>query len=635
MGRLLNSINSPYDIKGLSREELCALAGEIREEILKTISMTGGHLASSLGVVELTIALHYIFDSPRDKIIWDVGHQAYAHKLLTGRRDVFKTLRQSDGISGFPNIHESIYDAFGVGHSSTSISAGLGMVVGRDLKGEDYKVVSVIGDGSMTAGLAFEGLNQTGHLKKDLIIVLNDNEMSIAKNVGALSSFLSRKFTGRFVSKVKRELETFFHAIPKIGDGIVSIAKRAEDSLITLFTPGMMFEGLGLNYIGPLDGHNIDQLINLFENVKELNGPHLIHVITKKGKGYAPAEEEPSRFHGVGPFDIASGKTVSSDSKVPSYTKVFGDTLVELASKNDKVLAITAAMPEGTGLERFSKEFPDRFCDVGIAEQHGVTFAAGLAARGFVPVVAIYSTFLQRAFDQIAHDVCLQNLHVVFVLDRAGIVGADGPTHHGLFDLSYLRPLPNMIVMAPKDECELRDMLNTAIGLDGPVAIRYPRGKGVGVSIEPEIKAIPVGKAEMLKDGGDIAILAAGNCVYPALQAAQTLKKHHIDAAVINARFIKPIDEELIFSLLCKTNRLLTVEENVLGGGFGSGVLELLERIGVKGVSVKRLGIPDCFVRHGAQDELRKEFGIDASGIVKAAQLLVLEDEGEEKRASR
>ncbi len=635
MGMLLDRVNEPKDIKSFNREELDRLSSEIRKVIIETVSRTGGHLASSLGAVELTVALHYVFDAPRDRIIWDVGHQAYAHKLLTGRRRAFKSLRQSGGISGFPTPSESPYDAFGVGHSSTSISAGLGMVAARDLRGEEYKVVSVIGDGSLTAGLAFEGLNQAGHLKKDLIVVLNDNEMSIARNVGALSSFLSRKFTGRFINKLKRELESFLHSIPRIGDGIVSFAKRAEDSLISLLTPGMLFEGLGFNYIGPIDGHNIDQLIKAFEDVKGVAGPHLIHVLTKKGKGYPPAEENPSYYHGIGPFDISTGKTTSHSSTKPTYTKVFSDALIEIAGEREDIIAITAAMPEGTGLDAFARAFPDRFCDVGIAEQHAVTFAAGLAISGLTPVVAIYSTFLQRGFDQIVHDVCLQNLHVVFAIDRAGIVGADGPTHQGIFDLAYLRQLPNMVVMAPKDEAELRDMLKTAVEIDSPVAIRYPRGRGIGVEINREMETIEIGRGEYLRQGRDIGIIAIGSCVYPALDACRILEDEGFDVAFVNARFARPVPGEDILRLIEDTNRLLTVEENVLSGGFGSGVLEFIEEKGITGVSLRRIGIPDTFVRHGTQDELRREFGLDADGIARAARSMILGDVREGKRATR
>jgi 1-deoxy-D-xylulose-5-phosphate synthase len=633
--KLLDTINSPEEIKKLGVEDLTLLAQELRDFILDTVSKTGGHLSSSLGVIELTIALHYVFDAPTDKIVWDVGHQAYAHKILTGRKDVFHTLRQSKGISGFPSRKESPYDAFGVGHSGTAISSALGMIVARDLSGQDNKVITVVGDGSMTAGISFEGLNQAGHLKKDLIVILNDNEMSISRNVGGLSLFLSRKYTGRFATKLKKEFETFFQSIPKIGEGLVSLAKRAEDSLVSLLTPGMLFEGLGFHYIGPLDGHNIEQLLKTFTDVKELKGPVLIHTLTKKGKGYPVAEKNPSKFHGVSKFDVKSGSTITAAKKTPTYTSVFGSTLVEIARENPKVLAITAAMPDGTGLQEFAQEHPDRFFDVGIAEQHAVTFAAGLATCGYVPVAAIYSTFLQRAYDQIIHDVALQNLHVVFALDRAGIVGADGPTHQGLFDLSYLRSIPHMVVMAPQDENELQHMLKTAIEHDGPIALRYPRGSGVGVTMSQTFKTLEIGKGEVLKEGDDLTIFAIGDAVIKALEASHKLEKDGIMASVVNSRFIKPLDRDLIISLCSKTKKAITVEENVLKGGFGSAILELLKEEGINDVTVKCLGISDVFVRQGAQDEIRSEFGIDSKSIEEASRKLLSWDVKEKKRAAR
>jgi 1-deoxy-D-xylulose-5-phosphate synthase len=620
MERLLDKINSPGDLKELSQDELGELASEIREFILETVSVTGGHLASSLGAVEITVALHYVFNAPRDKIIWDVGHQSYAHKILTGRKASFKTLRQLDGISGFPKPSESPFDSFGTGHSSTSISAGLGIAAARDLKGERYKVISVIGDGSMTAGLAFEGLNQAGHLKKDFIVLLNDNEMSISKNVGALSSFLSRKITGPFATRVKKEIENFIKSIPKIGDGLVSFVKKAEDSLITLLTPGMLFEGLGFHYVGPIDGHDTNSLVRTLEDIKHLDRPVLVHVLTKKGKGYGPAEKEPSRFHGVGAFDKATGKP--SGPSRPTYTNVFSSTLVELAGMDKRIVAITAAMPDGTGLIKFAEKYPDRFFDVGIAEQHAITFAAGLVKEGFVPVTAIYSTFLQRAYDEVLHDVCLQKLPIVIAMDRAGIVGADGPTHHGLFDLSYLRHMPGMVVAAPRDEAELRHLLFSAVNYKRPTAIRYPRGECTGKDTTVPFEHIPPGKAEVLTEGGELAILALGTMVDPALEAARRLEEVNIGASVVNARFVKPLDEGLILELARTTGRLLTVEENSLQGGFGSAVLELLEEHKVS-CEVKRLGVPDTFVEHGTQAELRSGLGLDADGIEKAARALV------------
>ncbi|HBO84638.1 MAG: 1-deoxy-D-xylulose-5-phosphate synthase [Deltaproteobacteria bacterium GWC2_42_11] len=622
MYQLLNKIDSPDDIKRLNHEELKVLAQELRQEIIKVVSMNGGHLASSLGAVELTIALHYVFNAPQDKIIWDVGHQSYSHKILTGRRDAFRTLRQFGGISGFPKPSESRYDAFIAGHSSTSISAALGISAARDIMHERYSVAAVIGDGSLTSGIAFEGLNQAGHLKKDMIVVLNDNEMSISKNVGALSTFLSRKLTGRFATRLKKEVESFFEYIPGIGKSLVHIAKKAEDSLITLLTPGMLFEGLGFHYIGPIDGHDMTQLISTLNDAKELNGPILIHVITKKGKGYPPAEEHPSLFHGVGPFDIETGRLKKAASTLPSYTDVFSEALIEIAEKNPKVVAITAAMPEGTGLDRFAKKFPERFFDVGIAEQHAITFAAGLASQGFIPVTAIYSTFLQRAYDQVLHDVCLQNLPVVFALDRAGIVGADGPTHHGVFDFSYLRHIPNIVVMAPKDEIELKTLLKTAVECGKPAVIRYPRGSGSGFEKTSD-KDIGLGQAEVLREGSDLAIVAVGSTVYPCLEAAEKLAKDGILVTVVNARFVKPIDEGIIIAIAKKTGGILTVEENVLEGGFGSAVIELMERNNITNCRVKRIGVPDMFVEHGSQEELRRLLGLDSRGIEEAAKVLV------------
>ena len=620
MSKLLDTIKNPDDLKKLTLENLPTLAAEIRDEIVTTTSKVGGHLASSLGAVDIAIAAHYAFDTPRDKVIWDVGHQAYAHKILTGRREAFKTIRQMGGISGFPKPSESIYDAFGVGHSSTSISAAMGMAVARDLKQENYKVIAIIGDGSLTAGLAFEGLNQAGHLKKDIVVVLNDNEMSISQNVGALSSFLSRKITGRLATRLKKEAEGFFMSIPRIGSRLLSFAKRAEDSLIALLTPGMLFEGLGFHYIGPIDGHNIDELINTFNDAKELKGPILIHALTKKGKGYLPAEQEPVRFHGIGPFEKETGKAVKSKKKIATYTEIFGQTLVELAENDKRIVAITAAMPEGTGLDQFAKTFPERFFDVGIAEQHAVTFAAGLSKQGFIPVVAIYSTFLQRAYDEILHDICLQNLPIVFAIDRGGIVGADGPTHHGLFDLSYLRHIPNMVVMAPKDEDELRHMLKTAVECKMPAAVRYPRGEGYDVDLSQPLNKIPIGKAEILRDGSDAALLAIGSTCYPALEAAHRLEKQGLKIAVVNSRFVKPLDEDSIVSIVKKTDKIITVEENALQGGFGSAVLELLEQYGISEGKARRVGIPDEFVEHGSQNELRAILGIDADGIEKAVK---------------
>jgi len=620
---MLEKINSPSDIRNLQLDEMEILAGEIRETIIETVSRTGGHLAPSLGTVELTLALHYVFDTPRDRIVWDVGHQAYAHKIITGRRERFHTLRQKDGISGFTRREESIYDAFNAGHSSTSISAAAGIAEARCLKGEDFKVIVVIGDGSLTAGMAFEALNWAGDRKKDLIIVLNDNEMSISSNVGALSSYLNRIMTGHKMMKIRTDVKNFLKTLPNIGEQVLKFTQQAEESLKGLFVPGILFEELGFQYVGPLEGHRLDHLIKNLRNVKELKKPVLVHVVTKKGKGYRFAEEEPSRFHGVGPFNRETGRPVSNGASPPTYTEVFGRTLVQFAKEDPKVVAITAAMCSGTGLDPFCGELPERFYDVGIAEQHGVTLAAGLAVEGFKPVVAIYSTFLQRAYDQIIHDVCLQSLPVVFVLDRGGIAGEDGATHQGLFDLAYLRSIPNLIVMAPKDENELRHMLKTAIGRSGPVAIRYPRGRGVGVPLEDPPRPIEVGKSEILKEGKDLVILAIGSTVYPALSAARQLESEGIQATVVNCRFVKPLDAELLCSIVAPVKRVITVEENVLMGGFGSAVLEMFQEKGIRDITVKRLGIPDVFVEHATQSELRRKYGIDEEGIKEAARQMI------------
>ncbi|WP_243369656.1 1-deoxy-D-xylulose-5-phosphate synthase [Geotalea sp. SG265] len=619
MSSILNRINSPADLKTLKEDELLALTGEIRQFLLETVSKTGGHLASNLGCVELTLALHYCFNSPSDSIIWDVGHQAYTHKIITGRRDVFHTQRQYQGIAGFPKRSESAHDAFGAGHSSTSISAGLGMAVANCLKGDRSKVIAVIGDGSLTGGMAFEALNQAGHLRKNLVVVLNDNEMSISKNVGALSTFISRKLTGNYYRGLKKEMQGLLQNIPAIGGNILHFARKAENSLKGFLTPGTLFEALGFEYIGPVNGHDLPQLIEIMKNVRSLEGPVLVHVVTTKGKGYQPAEDTPDKFHGVGPFDIRTGKVTGGKPGPASYTGVFGDTLCRLAEEDEKIVAITAAMPDGTGLSKFSKAFPDRFFDVGIAEQHALTFAAGMATEGFRPVTAIYSTFAQRAYDQIFHDICLQKLPVTLGLDRAGLVGDDGPTHHGVFDLSYLRHLPEMAVMAPKDENELQHMLKTAIYSGRPIALRYPRGAGYGVPMDSVLKAIPLGAGEQLTDGEDITLIAIGSTVYPALEAAEQLKTKGINAGVINARFVKPLDRDLILAAAGRSGCVVTVEENALQGGFGTAVMELLADEGT-GIRIKRIGIPDRFIEQGSQAQLRKDLGLDAVGIAGAAE---------------
>jgi len=630
MIKMLDQIKSSRDVKKLDLEELVTLCHEIREEILSTVSKTGGHLASSLGVVELTTVLHYVFDFPRDKVVWDVGHQSYAHKLLTGRRDRFHTLRQYEGISGFPKRDESPYDAFDSGHSGTSISSALGMAEARRLKGEEGRIIAVIGDGSMTAGLAFEGLNQAGHIDQDLIVILNDNEMSISRNVGALSSYLNRLMTGELVNRFRNDMKDLLETLPGIGKSVLRFAKQAEESVKGFLMPGLLFEELGMKYIGPIDGHRLDYLIETFQNIKKLKGPILVHVITKKGKGYLPAEKNPDRFHGVPPFVIETGE-IGNDSKKnpPTYTEVFGETLCQLAKENKRLVAITAAMQSGTGLEEFSRRFPDRFYDIGIAEQHAVTFAAGLALEGMKPVVAIYSTFLQRAYDQVLQDVCLQNLPVTFALDRGGIVGEDGPTHHGLFDFSYLRHIPNMIVMVPKDENEFQHMIKTATEWPMPVAFRYPRGRGEGARREMPLRSLDMGKGEVLRTGEDIVIIAIGSTVYPSLRAAERLAEVGIQAAVINSRFLKPLDGDLLCDWAKRTGKVLTVEENVIQGGFGSAVLELFQEKGLFSIPVKRLGIPDTFVEHGPQALLREKYGIDENGIFKGVEAMFEEERSE------
>ncbi|KPJ74993.1 MAG: 1-deoxy-D-xylulose-5-phosphate synthase [Deltaproteobacteria bacterium SG8_13] len=621
---LLKQINSPADVKQLSRKELKQLAEEMREVIVGVISHSGGHLASSLGAVELCIALHYVFDAPRDKIIWDVGHQAYAHKLITGRREQFKTVRQHGGLSGFTRRCESPYDAFSTGHSSTSISAGLGMACGKALVDEDAKVIAVIGDGSLTAGLAYEGLNQAGSFNdKQLIVILNDNDMSIAPNVGALSSLLSRTFTKKRLLELRKDFGTFLKSLPKIGDDIYQLAKRSEESFKTFVTPGMLFEAFNFEYFGPINGHNLEHLIDILNNIKDLKEPVFLHVTTRKGKGYQPAEQNPVYFHGCGSFDISTGECVDPKITVPTYTQVFGDTLLQLAETDPKIVAVTAAMPEGTGLHDFSKAYPERFFDVGIAEQHGVTFAAGLATEGLKPVVAVYSTFLQRAYDQILHDVCLDAHHVVFAIDRGGIVGDDGPTHHGLFDLAYLRSLPNMVVMAPRNENELRRMLATALAHDGPIAFRYPRGTAEGVDVDDDMRTMEIGRATVLREGDDALLLAIGRTVNEALVAAQTLTSEGIACTVVDCRFIKPLDADRIGELVGKIPRVVTVEEGVLQGGFGSAVLECLNELGAGGFALKRLGIPDQFVEHGPQKLLRAKYGIDSESIAQSVRAMV------------
>lgn len=611
---ILKKLKSPDELKNLSVKQLEVLAGEIREKIIDTVSKTGGHLASSLGVVELTIALHTVLNTPADKIIWDVGHQAYAHKLLTGRLERFDTLRQLGGISGFPKRDESPYDAFDVGHSSTSISAALGMAAARDCHGSNEKFVAVIGDGSLTGGMAFEALNQAGDQKKNLIVILNDNEMSISPNVGALSSLINRKMTSELVVRLKKEAENFLSHVPRIGKDLLKVARKAEESLKGFFTPGMLFEAFGFDYVGPLNGHRLETLIPALENVAHLEGPVLVHVVTRKGKGFEPAEKNPSLFHGVGPFDKETGEVRASKGGPASYTGVFGNTLAAMAGKDERIVAITAAMLEGTGLKEFSRLFPERFFDVGIAEQHAVTFAAGLACQGMRPVVALYSTFLQRAYDNVLHDVALQRLPVSFAIDRGGLVGADGPTHHGVFDYSYLRHIPNMTVIAPRDRVELQRAMLTGTTHDGPVAYRYPRGQALGLTLPETVEPFPIGKGEKLRDGEDAVIFALGAVCQEALVASDILAGEGLAVAVVDPRFLKPLDKELLLAEAKRTGVVVTVEENVRQGGFGSAVLEMLSDEGLS-ARVLRIGLPDRFIEQGTQQQLYARYGLDAEGI--------------------
>jgi 1-deoxy-D-xylulose-5-phosphate synthase len=610
MARLLDNIDSPVDLKGLSLAELEVLAAELRQEIINTVTTTGGHLASNLGVVELTIALHRIFDSPRDKIIWDVGHQSYVHKLLTGRRTRFGSLRQYGGLSGFTSRDESDHDPFGAGHASTSISAALGIAIARDLAGDDYNVIAVIGDGAITAGMAYEALNQAGHHGTRLIVVLNDNGMSISPTVGALAKLLGRVRFHRGIGKAKRRSEKIITALP-LGGKIWRLSQRLEARIKDFFMPTPIWEALGFTYIGPIDGHNIHDLETVLKQAKDYTSrPVLVHVITTKGKGYSPAETNAVYFHGV----PAKG---SNNDKIPTYSEVFAQTMLHLARQESRLIVVTPAMPEGNCLSIVEAEFPQRVFDVGICEQHAVTFAAGMATQGYIPVVAIYSTFLQRAFDQVIHDICLQNLPVVFAVDRGGIVGDDGKTHQGTFDISYLTLIPQLVVASPKDENELQHLLYTAIKLGRPMAVRYPRSAGTGVVLDTDLHEIPAGKAEVLKYGGDVAILALGASVAPSLEAATKLEAHGIQATVVNARFAKPMDTACINELAGRIKRIVTVEENVLNGGFGSSVASLLQESSLCNVAMKTIGISDEFVEHGTQAILRAKYHLDAKGITQ------------------
>jgi 1-deoxy-D-xylulose-5-phosphate synthase len=622
MSNLLDSVENPRDLRGLTLEELKQLASEIREEVISVVSEVGGHFASTLGAVELTLALHYVFNTPDDRIVWDTGHQAYAHKLICGRRSRLGTIRQFGGLSGFLSRDESEYDVFGAGHAGTSISAALGMVEAKTLESSSRKVVAVISDGGLSAGLTYEGLNQAGHLDKDLIVVLNDNAIFIDPRVGAVSSFLSKQFTTDLGVRLQKNLSTLLRTLPK-GENLFHLARKVKDSFLGLVTPGFLFESLGFQYVGPIDGHSIEEMVTTLDNVKKIERPTLVHVLTSKGKGYPPAEKDPVKFHSVAPFYVLTGKPKKEKGTIPTYTDIFGESLIRLAKDNPRVVGITAAMGSGTGIDKLSRDLPKRSYDVGIAEQHAVTFAAGMATEGFIPVVAIYSTFLQRGYDEILHDVCLQNLHVVFALDRGGLVGADGPTHHGVFDFAYMRSIPNLVIMAPKDENELQHMLKTAIEYAGPISLRYPRGEGCGVKMDAEMKQLEIGTAELLRQGADVVIAGIGQTVMPALRAAHDLAPLGIDAAVVNARFVKPLDRELFRDLLLRVPRLITVEDHTVVGGFGSAMLEFMAEEGITGVEVKRLGVPDRFITHGTQDELRKLCGFDKDAIAQAALQIV------------
>jgi 1-deoxy-D-xylulose-5-phosphate synthase len=620
---MLDRIQNPSDLKALSVDELTSLSVELRQYIIEIVSQRGGHLASSLGAVEIAIGLHYVFDSPRDKILWDVGHQSYAHKILTGRKEAFKSLRTRGGISGFPSAAESEHDAFGVGHASTSISAALGLAVSRDLRGEKNFVISVVGDGALSGGLSFEGINQAGHLKKNrFIIVLNDNEMSISRNVGALSRYLTKITTKQMYLQFEADVWELVGKVPRFGGKARKLARRMKESIKNLVLPNILFEELGFRYFGPLDGHDLEQLIGSFRQIKNVPGPVLVHVVTKKGKGYSFAEDDAEKFHGVGSFYKATGNSRSNATR-STYSDVFGSMLVELAGADDRIVAITAAMKEGTGLAAFARAFPERFFDVGIAEQHAVTFAAGLSRDGFKPFVAIYSTFLQRGFDQIIHDVAIQRLPVRFVLDRAGLVGEDGPTHHGAFDLSYLRLVPGMVIMAPRDEEELRCMLLTALAYDaGPIAVRFPRGAVAGVEPRTERKPLEIGKGELMRPGGDVSLIAVGTMVRIAQAGADILSRAGIEAAVIDAKFIKPLDRELILSVAAGGAPVVALEENAVSGGFGTALLELFAEHGLRN-SIAILGIPDRFIPHGGRDELLEEIGFSPERVASAVKAVI------------
>ncbi|MFH0734938.1 MAG: 1-deoxy-D-xylulose-5-phosphate synthase [bacterium] len=615
--KVLSSVNYPSDLKNLSAVELKTLCDDIREYMVDVISSIGGHFGGGLGAVELTVALNKVFDTPKDCVVWDTGHQAYPHKILTGRKEQLKTIRQLHGISGFLKRTESEYDAFGAGHASTSISAALGISIANRINKEPNKVIAVIGDGAMTGGMAYEAMNNSGVLKSDLIVVLNDNHMSIAPNVWQISNYFTDMIVHPEYNRFKGAVWELTGKLDNFGDRLRRVASRLESGIKSIITPGMLFEALGFRYFGPVNGNNVAQLVKLFEQVKTFNGPILVHILTEKGKGYKPAEQDIQRLHASTPFDKMTGKAIKTGNGNPSYTSIFGKALVEIVSENKKVVGVTAAMPDGTGLNFLQKEFPDNYFDVGIAEEHAVTFSAGMATKGIIPVVAIYSTFMQRAFDQIIHDVCLQNLHVVFVMDRAGLVGADGPTHHGTFDISFLRMIPGMIIMAPKDEVELRNMLYTAVNYKkGPISIRYPRGSTLGVELKEGFEEYEIGKAEVISEGKDIVLLSLGTMTEFAVKATEVLNELGINAGVINMRYAKPLDTEILDSLAGKGVKIVTLEENALIGGFGSGVIEYFVENNYKN-DILRIGLPDSFVDHGTQAELYRILKIDTAGIVE------------------
>ncbi|HET7058361.1 MAG TPA: 1-deoxy-D-xylulose-5-phosphate synthase [Nitrospiraceae bacterium] len=630
---LLKTIHSPMDLKRMTPDQFPRLCQEIREQILSVVSRVGGHLASNLGVVELTVALQYMLDTPQDKIVWDTSNQAYTHKLLTGRREQFHTLRQYGGLSGFCKREESIYDTFNAGHAGTGVSAAFGMVEAREQFKQTHKVVCVVGDGALTSGMTLEALHHAGGLGKDFLVILNDNQMSISKNVGSISAYLNRTFTGEFYTRMREETVQFLQAIPQIGQPMQKMAKRAEELARGLILPGLLFEELGFRYVGPIDGHNFEHLLPTLENVLKLKGPVLLHVITKKGLGYEPAIQNPVWFHACPAFVRETGQPAKKAAR-PSYTALAIESLVKLAGQDQRIVAITAAMCEGTGLNVFEKEFPDRLYDVGIAEQHAVTFAAGLAAQGMRPVVALYSTFLQRAYDQVVHDVATQNLPVTFCIDRGGLVAEDGTTHHGAFDMAFLRHVPNMVVMAPKDENELQHMMKTCLQYEGPASVRYPRGVSLGVKVDAEPKALPVGQGEILKEGTDVALIAIGVTVWEAFKAAERLEQEGISTAVVNGRFVKPLDVHLIGDVAKKVKYVVTVEEGARLGGFGSAVLEALSDLGLTHLRTKVLGLPDWYIEQGPQDLLRERYGLTADGIYESVKALLAQEVTDTEPAS-